>query len=679
MRTLIRPLIAAVTTLLMLLAPLTQATAATNPAPPRSLQTPGIDAHLGYKPQKTCTPSAKPGTTALLKALLKTWGGKSWGISRFCSSGGTSEHKEGRALDWHMDSRKAKDRAKVNEMIRWITANNGEVAYRLGVMYIIWNQKIWSIYYQELGWRKMASRGSWTANHKDHVHTSLSWDGAMAQTSWWTGTVLTVPKLGPCGKASNGSCLPMIGRSSSKTWTKVAVGPFSPYPSTVPNLGGSARVGLTLKAVAGTWMPTGSTIAYQWLRDGKAIAGATGPDYVVAAADLGTALSVRVSATLGGTTVTKTSDSTTDTVKGVLPTPRPSVTGAYAYASTLTGAPGAGFPDGTTFAYQWQRDGKNISGATAPTYTLTAPDVGADVRLRLKASKAGYTTATTYSVAAEVKPLQFEAAPNPTIEGILRVGGVLTAVPGAWTPSATFGYRWYRNGTQISGQTKATYTLTSKDLGKAINVRVRGSLAGYAAVNRYSPRTAAVQAGLTVATPTISDTTPRVGQVLSAAPGTWKPAGVAFTYRWYRNGAFITGATSRTYTVTPADHGRTLQVRVEGSKDGYPNASKRSAQSAKVGNGQFKPGTVTVQGTPEVGQTLTADPGTWGSKLNPALALTPSFGYQWYAAGKAIKGATARTFAPSSAHRGTKVHVVVTATLSRYTKATAGSAAVSIG
>lgn len=46
-------------------------------------------------------------------------------------------------------------------------------------------------------------------------------------------------------------------------------------------------------------MPTGSTIAYQWLRDGKAIAGATGPDYVVAAADLGTALSVRVSATLG--------------------------------------------------------------------------------------------------------------------------------------------------------------------------------------------------------------------------------------------------------------------------------------------------------------------------------------------------------------------------------------------
>ncbi|MCB0892570.1 MAG: hypothetical protein KDB51_12250, partial [Propionibacteriaceae bacterium] len=74
MRTLIRPFVAAACALLVLLAPVTQARA-TNPAPPKTLQTPGIDAHLGYIAQKTCTPSAKPGTTALLKALIKTWGG----------------------------------------------------------------------------------------------------------------------------------------------------------------------------------------------------------------------------------------------------------------------------------------------------------------------------------------------------------------------------------------------------------------------------------------------------------------------------------------------------------------------------------------------------------------------------------------------------------------------------
>ena len=281
---------------------------AVNPPPPITLETPGIDAHPGYKPQKSCTASAKPGTTALLKALLKTWGGKSWGISRFCTSGGTSEHKEGRALDWHMDSRKAKDRKKVDQAISWITRNRGEVAYRLGIMYVIWNQKIWSTYYQELGWRKMANRGSWTANHKDHVHISLSWDGAMAQTSWWTGQVLTVPQLGPCGKSGRPACLPTIGRSSVKSFAHVTVDPFSPYPSVVPAIGGSARVGLTLKAVAGTWMPDDSTLTYQWLRDGKKISKATKSTYKLVAADKGKRITVTVKGTKSGyTSVSKTS------------------------------------------------------------------------------------------------------------------------------------------------------------------------------------------------------------------------------------------------------------------------------------------------------------------------------------------------------------------------------------
>jgi hypothetical protein len=581
MRTLIRPFVAAACALLVLLAPVTQARA-TNPAPPKTLQTPGIDAHLGYIAQKTCTPSAKPGTTALLKALIKTWGGSSWGISRFCSSGGTSEHKEGRALDWHMDSRKAKDRAKVADMVKWMTANNGEVAYRLGVMYIIWNQRIWSIYYQELGWRKMASRGSWTANHKDHVHISLSWDGAMAQTSWWTGQVLTVPQLGPCGKSGRPACLPTIGRSSVKSFAHVTVDPFSPYPSVVPAIGGSARVGLTLKAVAGTWMPDGSTLTYQWLRDGKAITDATGTEYVVAAADVGHAIKLRVSATLGTTTVTKTSDETTDTVKGIFPTPRPVVTGDYVFSSKLSGTPGLGFPEGTSFGYQWQRDGKNIAGATAAEYDLTASDVGHDLRLRVRASLAGYTTDYTYAKAVEVQPLHFTATPEPTIDGILRVGGRLTSVPGDWQPTAAFTYVWYRNGKAIKGATKAGYTLTSSDLGKAITVRVRATLPGYQAVSRLSPPSVKVQSGLTSASAKLSDTTPRVGQAITVITGAWKPSGVSFSYEWLRNGVTIEGATAATYTVTADDRGKKLTARITGALDGYPSVTRQRTTTATV-------------------------------------------------------------------------------------------------
>lgn len=579
MRTLFRPLIAALAALLVLLAPVAQARA-TNPPPPRTLQTPGIDAHLGYIAQRTCTPSAKPGTTALLKALIKTWGGSSWGISRFCSSGGTSEHKEGRALDWHMDSRKAKDRAKVADMVKWMTANNGEVAYRLGVMYIIWNQKIWSIYYQDLGWRKLANRGSWTANHKDHVHISLSWDGAMAQTSWWTGKVLAVPKLGPCGTTKYGSCVQTIGRSAVKSWPKVTVGPFSPYPSVAPAIAGSARVGLTLKAVAGTWMPAGATLSYQWLRDGRAIAGATGPDYLVAAADLSHAIKVRVSATLGTTTITKTSDGTTDTVKGVF-TAKPSVGGDHLVGATLTGDPGS-YPAGTTLSYRWQRDGTNIAGATATTYTPTASDVGHDLRFRVHAARSGYTSRYAYSSAKGVSARPFTAAPQPTISGVLRVGGLLTAVPGEWDPSATLDYRWYRAGKRVDGRTASTYRLTASDLGHGVSVRVAGALPGYQYTKRYSARSAEVQAGLTAATPTLSDTTPTVGQVISVSTGTWKPGGVTFTYQWYRGGVPIEGATDGSYTVTAADQGATLSAQAEGSLDGYPSVTRTTAASSTV-------------------------------------------------------------------------------------------------
>ena len=46
-------------------------------------------------------------------------------------------------------------------------------AKRLGVLYVIWNQRIWSVARSSEGWRKMEDRGSDTQNHKDHVHVSF--------------------------------------------------------------------------------------------------------------------------------------------------------------------------------------------------------------------------------------------------------------------------------------------------------------------------------------------------------------------------------------------------------------------------------------------------------------------------------------------------------------------------
>jgi len=70
----------------------------------------------------------------------------------------------------------------------------------------------------------------------------------------------------------------------------------------------------------------------------------------------------------------------------------------------------------------------------------------------------------------------------------------------------------------------------------------------------------------------------------------------------------------------------------------------------------------TISGTPQVGQTLTANPGTWNS------STTPTYTYQWQrcntagSACAAIAGATAQTYTVTSADENTTLRVAVTAT-----------------
>ncbi|WP_062303885.1 CAP domain-containing protein [Demequina subtropica] len=63
--------------------------------------------------------------------------------------------------------------------------------------------------------------------------------------------------------------------------------------------------------------------------------------------------------------------------------------------------------------------------------------------------------------------------------------------------------------------------------------------------------------------------TPAVGRTLTAAHGDWSPNPDRYLYRWYRDGVRIVGATDRRYTVTKADKGHTITLRIYGQRDGY--------------------------------------------------------------------------------------------------------------
>lgn len=71
----------------------------------------------------------------------------------------------------------------------------------------------------------------------------------------------------------------------------------APAPVYAPQVSGTATVGSTLSCTMGIWDGAPTSYAYQWLRDGANIAGATAATYVLQAADSKHGVSCRVTAT----------------------------------------------------------------------------------------------------------------------------------------------------------------------------------------------------------------------------------------------------------------------------------------------------------------------------------------------------------------------------------------------
>ncbi|MGC3955818.1 MAG: hypothetical protein QM804_16505 [Propionicimonas sp.] len=82
------------------------------------------------------------------------------------------------------------------------------------------------------------------------------------------------------------------------------------------------------------------------------------------------------------------------------------------------------------------------------------------------------------------------------------------------------------------------------------------------------------------ATPKLSGTA-KVGKKLKVKVGKWSPK-PAFSYRWYRSGKAIAGATKSSYKLTKADQGKRITVKVTGKRAGWETLTKTSKQTSKV-------------------------------------------------------------------------------------------------
>ena len=155
----------------------------------------GPDDYADYDPQTTCASAAKPGTVYLLRWLIRQHPDTRYtGTLRSCSSGSGSEHKDGRALDWGADFNDKSESAQVSAMLKRLFAtdrqgNRHALARRMGIMYLIWNNRIYSSYRgfaaREYSSCSAPSKCSKTMLHRDHVHISLSRSGAAAQSTFY--------------------------------------------------------------------------------------------------------------------------------------------------------------------------------------------------------------------------------------------------------------------------------------------------------------------------------------------------------------------------------------------------------------------------------------------------------------------------------------------------------------
>ncbi len=436
---------------------------------------------------------------------------------------------------------------------------------------------------------------------------------------------------------------------------------------------------------------------YQWLADDgntvTEIADATAATYTLADDD-GKTVKVRVTFTDRdgyAESLTSAGAGTSAAAPNSPATGAPTISGTPQVGETLTADTSAitddDGHDGVSFTYQWLADDGNtvteIADATAATYTLADDDEAKTVKVRVTfTDNAGHDETLTSTGLTVLAAPNSPATGAPTISGTPQVGETLTADTSAITDDdghdgVSFTYQWLADDgntvTEIADATAATYTLADDDEAKTVKVRVTFTdnaghdetltstgLTVLAAPN--SPATGA---------PTISGT-PQVGETLTADTSAITDDdghdGVSFTYQWLADDGNtvteIADATAATYTLADDDEAKTVKVRVTFTDNaGHDETLTSTGLTVLAAPNSPATGAPTISGTPQVGETLTAD----------TSAITDddghdgvSFTYQWLADDgntvTEIADATAATYTLADDDEAKTVKVRVTFT-----------------
>ncbi|AEF86021.1 conserved hypothetical protein [Treponema primitia ZAS-2] len=246
----------------------------------------------------------------------------------------------------------------------------------------------------------------------------------------------------------------------------------------------------------------------------------------------------------------------------------------------------------------------------------------------------------------------------PAISGTVNIAGTpevgytlyadVTDIDGAEDDFAIVIYQWIRGTSPIIGENEEYFDLTDDDKGNTISLQV--SLYGYAGTISSSPTVPIIGTDGPGLSGTVSIAgTLAVGGTLTADITSLGGSGT-ISYQWLRDKTNI-GTNAATYTLVDADVGQTINVRVSREDNSSFIYSNYLTISIPDDIGSALSGTVTIDGIPAIGETLTAN--------TDSLGGSGAISYKWLRGeSTAVLGINA-TYIPVAANKGYALKVQV--------------------